>query len=195
MNSKDTKKYTLIKTIFNSQPNDDALFALFSELAGIDFTTAFEVWEFILNGHQAELGDRAIAGNLESKLFTLFNTISETKTRQLFTESAPLNKSVYTFSATSCNGTNLQILVNLILSAKIEPAEQALSCIKSNALADFDYGEAMRRIIDTVFATYCAEKGVKKCELNRKQKTLLLDYIAKIKGPNKALLTQRIKEL
>jgi len=36
---------------------------------------------------------------------------------------------------------------------------------------------------------------VKKCELNRKQSAFLLEYISKIKGPTKMLLTQRIKEL
>ena len=195
MTPKEYKRYSLIGAILNSAPGDDGLFNLFSELAAIDFTTAFEVWECALNGHQGALADRKIAGNLESKIFTLFNTLSETKTRQLFTESAPLNKLVYSFCATSCVGTNLQLLVNLILSAKIEAADQILACVKANALGSFDYGDAMLRVVDTVFATYCAEKGVKKCELNRKQSALLLQYVAKIKGPNKSLLTQRIKEL
>ena len=195
MTSKDIKKYNLINTILNSNPGDEALFGHFSELVAIDFTCAFEVWEYMLGNHQAALGDIKIAGNLESKIFTLFNMTSESKTKQLFVESLPLNRLVYASCITSCAGTNLQILVNLILSAKIEAAEVALAGVKANAIKEFDYGDAMRRIVDTVFATYCAEKGVKKCVLNRKQSAMLLDYVSKIKGPNKSLLTQRIKEL
>ena len=195
MNSKEYKKYNLIHAILNSQPNDEGLTGLLAELIGIDFTTVFEVWEYMLNHHQAALSDAAISRNLESKLFALFNTASETKTRQLFIESLPLNRLVYSFTATSCTGANLTFIANLILSAKLEAAEQALTGVKANTTSDFDYGEAMRRVIDAVFATYCAREGVKKCELNRKQSALLLDYVSKIKGPNKSLLTQRIKEL
>ena len=195
MNSKDTKKYNLINTILNSSPDDQALVGLFGELVDIDFKTAFEVWEYMLNQHQAAIAKPETAQNLESKMFALFNATSETKTRQLFIESLPLNKLVYSMAVSSCSGTNLGFLTNLILSAKIEAAEEALRCASTNKVSAFDYGEAMRRIIDMVFTTYCQQKDVKKCELNRKQSNLLIEYTSKIKGPNKSLLTQRIKEL
>jgi hypothetical protein len=53
----------------------------------------------------------------------------------------------------------------------------------------------MRTIVDQVFFTYCEKNGTKKPELTKKQSTLLLEFISKIKGPNKNLLTQRIKEI
>lgn len=193
MNAKEIKRYMLIGAIIGSQPEDDKLGTLFSELAAIDFTTAFEVWECMLGHHQEVLKKKSVSDNLETKIFTMFSGISEMKTKQFFLESLSLVKLVYSECATSCAGTNLTFLTSLILSNKLESAEEILRCVKANK--DIDYGEAMRRVLDTVFATYCKQKGVKKCELTRKQSSLLLDYISKIKGPNKLLLTQRIKEL
>ena len=177
MNSKETKKYALIHEIMVKQD-----WELFRELADIDFKTAVEVWEYMMG----------ISDMPEEKLFTLFYNLSETKTRQLVMESLPLIKLIYG-GKTSCTNTNLIFLAELILSSKPESAEPILACVKANN--DIDYGEAIRRVVDAVFSIYCTREDTKKCVLNRKQSALLLDYISKIKGPNKSLLTQRIKEL
>jgi len=195
MNSKDIKKYTLISEIISRSSDDKKLQELFGELVSIDFTVAAELWEYTLNIHQSALGQIQTAENLETKIFALFNSASETKTRQLFIESLPLNKYIYSAAATSCTGTNLAFIVNLILSSKLTNAEEILRCVKSNATPNFDYAAAMRRIVDDVFREYCKRNDTKKCELSRKQSAMLLEYISKIKGPNKLLLTQRIKEL
>jgi len=193
MNSKDIKKYTLIARLVNTKPQSAELLAMLTELAGIDFTTAFEVWEFVLMACQKDLANKNIAENIEGKAFDMFVSVSETKTRQLLAASEPLIRLVYGACATTCTGTNLATLTHFILAAKIETADAMLAAVRSNPTGDF--GERMRIIVDSVFKTYCESKGVKKCELNRKQSTLLLEYCAKIKGPNKMLLTQRIKEL
>lgn len=193
MNSKDIKKYTLINQILNSQPQEGKTSELLAELAGIDFNVAFEVWEYMLSAFQKNLSDQGTSINIESKLFALFASLSETKTRQLLAASDPLVKLIYGACETSCTGLNLATLTSFILSAKLDVAEVALTAVRSNPTGEF--GERMRIIVDSVFRTYCETKGVKKCELSRKQSTFLLEHIAKIKGPNKMLLTQRIKEL
>ena len=192
MTAKDIKKYNLICTIASAEA-DLKLVGYFTELSGIDFTTAFEVWEYKMGLCQNELGKPEVALSLEERVFAMFMNTSETKTRQLFLESLPLFKLVYGTSLTSATGCNLAFLTGLILSSKINEADEALRCMKSNITGDF--GERMRAVFESVINTYCAKAGVKKAELNKKQKTLLLDYIGKIKGSNKAVLTQRIKEL
>jgi len=193
MNAKEIRKYVLIGKIINSKPQDAELPTWFAELAQTDFTTAFEVWEFMLLGFSKDLADIMIATNIETQVFQIFAVQSETKTRQLLSASDPLIRLIYGACATSCTSANLATLVHFILSAKLECADVALAAIRSNTTGDF--GERMRIIVDSVFKTYCESKGVKKCELTRKQSALLLEYIGKIKGPNKMLLTQRIKEL
>jgi len=193
MNAKDIRKYVLINKLLSAKPEAPEIVTWLSELAGIDFSIAFEVWEFLLNFFAKETVDFVVASNIEAKPFAMFATLSETNTRRLLLASDPLIRLIYGSCATSCMDANLRFLTNLILSAKPEAAEPFLAAARANSTGDF--GERMRFIVDSVFKTYCKSKDVKKCELTRKQSTLLLEYCAKIKGANKMLLTQRIKEL
>jgi hypothetical protein len=193
MNSKDIKKYSLINQILTSKVDAPQMPVLINELGVIDFGVGFEVWEYTLGTFQKDLADNCIAENLERQVFENFLTQSETKTKQLLAASDPLMRLVYGACATSCTGKNLEVLVGYILAGKIDTADTILNAVRSNPTGDF--GERMRVIVVSVFETYCQIKGVKKCELTRKQSTLLLEHINKIKGPNKMLLTQRIKEL
>jgi hypothetical protein len=195
MNAKDIKKYSLVSSIINSHPREEGLAAAFAELAAVDFTTGFEVFEYMLNAYARELADPATASNLEGRVFPVFVAQSESNTRRLFAESLPLCKLIYTASASSCTGANLTFIAGLILSSKLDTAEEALRCVRANSTPGFDFGARMKDILDTVFALYCTKNDVKKCELNKKQSALLLDYIQKIKGPYKQMLVQRIKEL
>lgn len=193
MTSKDIRKYALISQLVNSKPHSAELPGQIAELGAIDFAVAFEVWEFVLHFSGKDLANLSTAQNAETKVFANFAAQSENKTRQLLAASDPLIKLIYGACATSCTGLNLTTLVHFILSGKLDAAAVAFAAIRSNPTGDF--AERMRIIVDNVFKTYCEIKGVKKCELTRKQSALLLEYIGKIKGPIKMLLTQRIKEL
>ena len=193
MNAKKTRQYNLIIEIAATDAADAKLPTLLAELCATDFTTAFEMWEFMLAQSQAQLGDAEVCVNIEEKPFSMFLRISETKTRQLFCESLPLQKLVYGNCATGGTSHNLGFLVNLVLSNKLDNADECLRCLKSNSAVDFN--EKMRIVVDSVFSTYCARNNVKVPVLNKKQVKLLLSYVEKVRGPNKALLTQRLKEL
>ena len=193
MNAKDIRKYNLITAIAEIPALSPSLEGNFSELAAIDFTTAFEVWEYKLGLCSSELGNEAVAANLEEKIFGVFQKASESRTRQLLCESLPLIKLIYQQCISSCSGHNLMLLTNLFLSSKLEVADEMLRCTRLNETGDL--GLRMKAVVDSILGTYCARNGVKKAELSRKQATLLLEHIDKVKGPNKAILRQRIKEL
>jgi hypothetical protein len=193
MNAKKIREYNLIIEIATLAPDDCKLPTLLAELCAIDFTTSFEMWEFMLMQNQAQLSDAKVCANIEEKPFGMFVRISETKTRQLLCESLPLQKLVYGMCATSGASHNLAFLVNLVLSNKLDNADECLRCMKSNTSIDFN--EKMRVVVDSIFSTYCARNNVKVPVLNKKQVKLLLSHVEKVRGPNKALLTQRLKEL
>jgi len=193
MNAKTTRKYELITQIAGLGASDAAFPALLAELCSIDYQTAFEMWEFMLSKHSASLSDKAVCNRMEVLPFTMFLRISETKMRTLFTESLPLQKLIYGICATAGAGNNLAFLTSLISASKIDTADECLQKLRGNSNVDFN--ELMLTIVNDVFAAYCAKNNVRVPVLNKKQKTLLLDYIGKIKGSNKALLTQRLKEL
>ena len=186
MNPKAIRRYELIASAsatagFAAQ-RQNTLPPILSELVAIDFQTAFEVWEMCLIR-----GAEVVQAGLD-----IFLKASESKTRTLFMENANLIKLV--FSSKEATAKNvLEFLAAFILSNKLETADECLMRLRASTAVDFN--DAMRPVIDTVFAVYCKEHGVRVPSFNKKQRDLLLDHINKIKGPNKALLLQRMKEL
>ena len=177
MNQKQTTKYELIAKIATEPTIADIM-----RLTEIDFNTAFEMWEFAL----------ARGAKLAAEGLKFFLQASESKTRTLLCESTPLQKLIYQ-SPCAQTPTCLDLLANLILQNKLDCADECLQRLRTNTHLDFN--EIMRTIVDTTFRLYCQKNAVVVPQFNKKQKTLLLDYINKIKGPNRALLLQRMKEL
>jgi len=195
MTQKEIRKYDLIIEIGKTHPADEAIVGLLRELSAIDFTVAFEMWEFVLTRHAATLANQQIAENVSCAVLSMFLAVSESRTKQFLLDNSPLLKLIYSSSATGASGNNLGILTNLILASKIEKADEILKYVSTNKNPNVDYGDRMKAIVDDVFNTYCAKSGAKVPSLNRKQTMLLLEYALKIKGANKNLLVQRIKEL
>ncbi|MCL2846265.1 MAG: hypothetical protein FWE38_01090 [Firmicutes bacterium] len=193
MNAKELKKYDLIIQIGNALPEESGLVGLFTELANNDFQTAVEMWEYKMTMHVTELSHMATAKNLESAVWDALANKSDARLKQLLADSAPLQKLIYTNSATVATGANLTYLTQLILASKIEPASEILRLVAANKNVDF--GDSFKIILDDVFKTYCQKSGTAVPSLNRKQTMMLLEFALKIKGPNKNLLVQRIKEL
>lgn len=195
MNAKELRKYELIILIGRTDPASAEIVELFHDLAKNDFTTAFEMWEYILNIHSEKLSDVAVSQNLEGAIFSVMMRVSEAKTKQLLPESSPLLKLIYTNSATAASENNLAYLSGLVLGSKIEAADEIFKLVVANKNRNMEFGDRMKIIIDDVFNTYCQKNGTRVPSLNRKQTMLLLEYCLKIKGPNKNLLVQRVKEL
>ena len=195
MTAKEMKVYDLIVKIGNSLPEDANVPTLFGELAALDFTRAFEMWEYMMVTYSCELEDMLVAEKLERRVFEVLSERSEPKLKQLLADATPLLKAIYTSSATAATGGNLAYLCGLIMNSKIDAATEILKMVASNKNTNIEYGERMRAILDETFAMYCAKNNTKVPSLNRKQGMMLLEFALKIKGPTKNLLVQRIKEL
>lgn len=130
--------------------------------------------------------------NVVASGFALFNGVSESKTRAAFIESSPMQRLVYS-SPEAGIPTVIEYLAGLVLANKLDAADECLAKLRSNAHIDFN--EVLRTVVDTTFAMYCQRNNTRVPTFNKKQKTLLVNYIDKIKGPNKALLQQRMKEI
>lgn len=195
MNAKELKRYELIITLGEGSIGGPDFFGKFEELIKNDYTTAFEVWEYLLTTNIDRLSDPAFSQVLEGQMFTALYGASESKFRQLIAGNSALLKLIYISSATAGSGLNLGYLTSLVLTSKIDAADEILKLVASNKNTNTDYGSRMQAIIDDVFDTYCSKNNTKVPNLNRKQTMLLLEYALKIKGANKNLLVQRIKEL
>jgi hypothetical protein len=181
MNLKTAHKYELIADIVDGE--GDTIKDLL-ELVTIDFTTAFELWEYALGGkHNPDLVPLGL---------DLFLRASETKTKVLFCDSAPLQKLL--FSSQKVMSPNVVLfLVNFILTNRLDVAGECLMRLRANT--NIDFNDAMRVIVDRTFLLNCEKNGTRIPIFNKKQKELLTEHIEKIKGPNRALLLQRMKEI
>jgi hypothetical protein len=181
MVQKDLRKYDLIVEI-----GGNGGVAQLRELAGIDFATAIDMWEYKLSKDIDAFGDNDI--------FDMFENISASKFRGVLAENTPLLKLIYGAASGSCGGANLGYLCDLIIGSKIVAAEEILKLVKSNPTGDFN--ERMKIVVDTVFEMSMAKNGTKKASFNHKQTILLFDFVSKMKsGSTKNLLLQRLKEL
>ena len=181
MNNKDIRKYDLMVQIGN-QGGAAAL----KELAGLDFNMAIDLWEYkMLKNINTFAGE---------DIFQCLESVSESKLRAAVLANPALQKLIYGTSAESCTGANLQFLASLIVTSKINEAEDILKMVKNNPSGDF--AERMHAVVDAVFALSMGKTGTKKASLNHKQTILLFDFVSKMKaGTTKNLLTQRLKEL
>jgi hypothetical protein len=179
MTQKTTRKYEILSAMARGEGDSAKNLA---ELCAIDYATAMEVWEFYL-GKSDTL---ALSG------FEVFRAVSESKLRQTLCENSALMRLVFMSSA-ALSAPLVDFLVSIILSTKTEMAGEILKIMRTNTA--IDQNECMRVVVDAVFNVACARDGTKVATLNKKQKTLLIENIEKIKGQNKALLLQRIKEI
>ena len=181
MNNKELRKYDLLVQI----GNQGGALAL-KELAGIDFNTAVEMWEYKMTKNPDTFnGD---------DVFGILSNVSESKLRAAVLNNTALLKLIYGANSESCTGANLEFLASLIVTSKIAEAEEILKMVKNNATGDFT--ERMKAVVDAVFELSMGKTGTKKATLNHKQTILLFDFVSKMKsGTTKNLLTQRLKEL
>lgn len=181
MNNKDIRKYDLVIEVGN-QSGAVAL----KELATLDFNMAIDLWEYKM------IKDiNAFAG---ADIFNILESVSESKLRAAVLGNPALLKLIYGASEESCTGANLQFLASLVVTSKINEAEDILKMVKNNPTGDF--AERMHAVVDAVFALSMGKTGTKKATLNHKQTILLFDFVSKMKtGTTKNLLTQRLKEL
>lgn len=57
------------------------------------------------------------------------------------------------------------------------------------------YGEYMIKFLDKFFIEMMKKNAQRKVELNRKQSALLMSLVQKVKGDERAMLVQRVKEV
>ena len=119
MNNKDIRKYDLVIEVGN-QSGAVAL----KELATLDFNMAIDLWEYKM------IKDiNAFAG---ADIFNILESVSESKLRTAVLGNPALLKLIYGASEESCTGANLQFLASLVVTSKINEAEDILKMVKNN---------------------------------------------------------------
>jgi len=181
MNQKTTRKYELITEIGSGSGEH---IKNLMELCAIDFNTAFEMWEYALA--------RGCGAGVVDEGLDVFLRAGEVKAKALIAENAALQKLIFT--SPHANSDNvITFIASFIVANKTDEAGKFLASLRANNFLEFS--ETMRAVVDKTFTLSCQKNQTRVPVFNKKQKGLLLEYIEKIKGPNKALLLQRMKEI
>ena len=195
MNSKELKFLQLFEKLSKTEvfTDDAARNKLMKQFMDLDFSMAATVWDYLATVYEDKiLKDEKISKILGQEFFKMFFEQSETKCAKLLTDEGAVRRAVYQYCSGASGDKPTGIVVELLLGAKVDKAEEFFKCLVKNE--KIYYGKTVKSILERLFIELL-KKNHQKLVLNKKVAAMLLTYIGKIKSEEKAMLEQRIKEI
>lgn len=175
----------------------DKLYEHISFFIDYDFDEAGDIWEYLLETHANELRETPAAVSLIDKVIDLFTNKSANKTSKLLIENSSLRNFVCLYSPNAGQGFTQDLIAQLLVSNKLDAAEDFLKIIARNNNLSIGYNCVMRELIDLVIDEIrirAAQKSIT-VKFPKRLIELLTVYVNKIKGSEKQLLLQKLKEV
>ncbi len=196
MNAKQIKHYEIMSEFFAGDTFDKAnVDKRFGALLKLDYTFAEDLWEFLLVHYESELSDKNSAALLIDRIFELFLKASESRALKTVNDRVAIQHAVFTYSPSAHEGDLFDLPVSLLLTNKVDAVDAIFKNLFKNDAMGISFGEYMVKFLDKYFIEMMKKSSQHRVELNRKQSTLLMSYAQRVKGDEKAMLVQRIKEV
>ncbi|MCH5154992.1 MAG: hypothetical protein J1F69_00145 [Clostridiales bacterium] len=196
MNAKQIKQYEILSEFFNSDMlKQAAVDKYFGAMLKLDYGFAEDLWEFMLIRNDADLKNSAFAALYIDHIFGLFLDAAAPKALKTVIDRAVINRAVFAFSPTADKGELFNLPINLLVANKVDTVDGIFKNAIKNEAMSCSFGHYMLEFLDKFFIEMMKKNVQRKVELNRKQSTLLMSYAQKVKGDEKAMLIQRIKEI
>ncbi len=196
MNAKQVKYYEIISGFFGSDIfKAAAVEKYFGELIKLDFALAEELWEYMLIRLDADLKNPAVAALYIEKLYTLFAAAGAAKAVKTVTERPVVLRAVFRFSPSAADGELFMLPVNLLVANKADAADAILKQVMQNEVMKPSFGKYMIDFLDRFFIELTKKDAQRRVKLSAKQSRLLLSTVQKVKGDERAMLVQRVKEV
>lgn len=196
MNAKQIKHYETLGAFFsNDMLNPTVVNRCFGELLKLDYALAEDLWEYMLIRNDADLKNPTIAELYIDGVYALFAKANGTRTAKTLTERAVIERAVFRFSPKVDGGELFSLVVNLLVSNKVDVVDGILKLVSQNDAMKSSFGKYMIKFLDKVFIEMTKKSASRRVELNRKQSALLTSVVQKVKGDERAMLVQRVKEV
>ena len=196
MNGKQIKHYELLSGFFSSDTlKAAAVDKYFGEMLKLDYALAEDLWEYMLIRSDSDLKNQTIATLYIDRVYGIFEKAASAKLIKTVTDRAVINRAVFGFSAVCDSGSMFDIPVNLLVANKVDVVESIFKNVSKNDAMSSSFGAYMIKFLDKFFIEMMKKSPQRKVELNRRQATLLMSYVQKVKGDEKAMLVQRVKEV
>ncbi len=196
MNAKQIKQYEILSEFFNSDIlKAAAVDKYFGAMLKLDYGFSEDLWEFMLIRNDADLKNNAFSTLYVDHIFGLFLKVNAAKLQKTVIDRPVIMRAAFGFSPTADNGELFNIPINLLLANKVDTVDAIFKNVIKNEYMSCSFGKYMLRFLDKFFIEVMKKNASRKVELNRKQSALLMGYAQKVKGDEKAMLVQRIKEI
>ncbi len=196
MNTKQIKQYEILSEFFNSDMlKQAAVDKYFGAMLNLDYGAAEDLWEFMLIRNDADLKNLVFAKLYVDRIYELFLKANATKVQKTLIDRPVVSRAVFSFSPTADKGELFAMPINLLVANKVDIVDGIFKNVIKNDAMKSSFGQYMLEFLDKFFIEMMKKNAQRKVELNRKQSTLLMSYAQKVKGNEKAMLIQRIKEI
>lgn len=196
MNAKQVKFYEIVSGFFGSDIFKAAVVdKYFGDLLKLDYSLAEDLWEFMLIRSDADLKNPAVTSLYIERLYNLFAAANAAKAIKTVVDRPVILRAVFRFSPAVADGELFMLPVNLIASNKTDSADAILKQVMQNDAMKPTFGEYMVDFLDRLFIELTKKDAQRRVKLSNKQSQLLLSTVQKVKGDERAMLVQRVKEV
>ena len=194
MTAKEIKYMGILKRYFAAGQNNDEkeYVAVMNAALEFDYASAVRLWEYALAESEASMTDSSHARVLADVTEAVFEKKNAARLARTIAESAPVRNAIYRYSQTALTRAEpTGYLASALVTGKTAEAEEIMKCAVRNASGDF--GPFLLAAVERVIIELLKKNA--KSPMPKKLSALLLAYADKIKGDEKALIYQRIREL
>lgn len=172
----------------------DAFLRAMSGLVRHDFMSAVLAWEYFLSERDIAMNkDKALAGLLTDGVEKIFEAQAASRFVRLLTDSAPVRDAIYRRSATALSRPETAgYAAQMLLSGRDAESEELMKSAMKNPSGGF--GPFMSAVVDRLIIEL-SKKNPSRPSFPKKLAAHVLAFSEKIKGPEKAFIAQRIREL
>lgn len=196
MNAKQLKHYELLNEFFGADIlKQAAVDKYFGAMLKLDYTYAEDLWEYMLIRNDKDLSNRTFATLYVDRVFELFFGAASAKALKTVNDRPVIQRAVFSYSPSAADGEMFDLAVNLLVAGKADTVDSIFKCVMKNEAMRTSFGGYMIEFLDKYFIEMMKKHPQRKVELGKKQSALLMSYAQKVKGDEKAMLIQRIKEV
>lgn len=161
-----------------------------------NYDYGIEAWEFLIESYEDQINaDNRLAECIGNGILGIFYENNAQKTLKIIKEVPAISRTVFMHNPLADKDLLQVIVAEWLMGAKYDAVEFAFSLLQKNKRIEF--GNYI-----TIMVGYAISETIENCKANgnriampRKMSELLLKFVARLKGPDKALLQQRIKEV
>lgn len=196
MNTKQIKYFEIVSDFFASdvykQPVVDKYFGA---LIKHDYAAAEDLWEFMLIKSDKDLNNSAVAALYLDRIFELFLKSGAAKAQKTVLDRPVIERAVFEFSPSVAEGELFAMPLNLLIAGKTEPVDSIFRHVAKNGAPGVTFGGYMIKFLDRFFIEMMKKSAQRRVKLNNKQFALLQATVQRVKGDERAMLIQRVKEV